>query len=87
MLKVRGDSMIDAGILDGDFVVVRRQPEVEPGEIVVVGINGEEATVKRYKRRRGKVVLVPANPRLTEMEFRPDEVEIYGKVVTVLRRL
>src|ERR1700678_1879291 len=87
MLKVRGDSMIDAGILDGDFVVVRRQPEVEPGEIVVAGINGEEATVKRYKRRRGKVVLVPANPRLTEMEFRPDEVEIYGKVVTVLRRL
>jgi len=87
MLKVRGDSMIEAGILDGDFVVVRRQPEAEPGEIVVVGINGEEATVKRYKRRRGKVVLVPANPRLTEMEFRPDEVEIYGKVVTVLRRI
>jgi repressor LexA len=87
MLKVRGDSMIDAGILDGDYVVVRRQPEVEPGEIVVAGINGEEATVKRYKRRRGKVVLVPANPRLTEMELRPDEVEIYGKVVTVLRRL
>ena len=53
----------------------------------MVGINGEEATVKRYKRRRGKVVLVPANPRLTEMEFRPDEVEIYGKVVTVLRRI
>jgi repressor LexA len=87
MLRVRGDSMIEAGILDGDFVVVRRQPEVEPGEIVVVGINGEEATVKRYKRRRGKVVLVPANPRLAEMEFRPDEVEIYGKVVTVLRLL
>jgi repressor LexA len=87
MLKVRGDSMIDAGILDGDFVVVRRQPEVKPGEIVVAGINGEEATVKTYKRRRGKVVLVPANSRLAEMEFRPDEVEVYGKVVTVLRRL
>jgi repressor LexA len=87
MLKVRGDSMIDAGILDGDYVVVRHQQVAEPGEIIVVGINGEEATVKRYKRRRGKVVLVPANPRLTEMELRPDEVEIYGKVVTVLRRL
>jgi repressor LexA len=87
MLRVRGDSMIDAGILDGDYVVVRREQTVEPGEIVVVGINGGEATVKRYKRRRGKVVLVPANPALTEMEFRPDEVEIYGKVVTVLRRL
>jgi repressor LexA len=87
MLKVRGESMIDAGILDGDYVVVRRQPEAEPGEIVVAGINGEEATVKTFKRRRGKVVLVPANPGLTEMEYRPDEVEIYGKVVTVLRRL
>jgi repressor LexA len=87
MLKVRGDSMVDAGILDGDFVVVRRDSEVKPGEIVVAGINGEEATVKTYKRRRGKVVLVPANSRLAEMEFRADEVEIYGKVVTVLRRL
>jgi repressor LexA len=87
MLKVRGDSMIEAGILDGDYVVVRRQPEVEPGEIVVAGINGEEATVKTFKRRRGKVVLVPANPRMSEMELRPDEVEIYGRVVTVLRRL
>jgi repressor LexA len=87
MLRVRGDSMIDAGILDGDYVVVRREQTVEPGEIVVVGINGGEATVKRYKRRRGKVVLVPANQALTEMEFRPDEVEVYGKVVTVLRRL
>jgi repressor LexA len=86
MLKVRGDSMIGAGILDGDYVVVRRQPEVESGEIVVAGINGEEATVKTLKRRRSKVVLVPANPSMTEMELRPDEVEIYGKVVTVLRR-
>ncbi|MGH9169294.1 MAG: transcriptional repressor LexA [Acidimicrobiales bacterium] len=87
MLKVRGDSMIDAGILDGDYVVVRRQPEAEPGEVVVAGIPGEEATVKTFRRRRGKVVLVPANPALTEMEFKPDDVEIYGRVVTVLRRL
>jgi repressor LexA len=87
MLRVHGDSMVDAGILDGDYVVVRRQPEVEPGETVVAGIGGEEATVKIFKRRRGKIVLIPANSRLSEMEFRPDEVEIYGKVVTVLRRL
>jgi repressor LexA len=60
---------------------------VEPGETVVAGIGGEEATVKIFKRRRGKIVLIPANSRLSEMEFRPDEVEIYGKVVTVLRRL
>ena len=87
MLRVRGDSMEGVGIFDGDYVVVRRQPEAEPGEIVVAGIPGEEATVKTYKRRRNKVVLVPANPRLSEMEYRPDEVVVYGKVVTVLRRL
>ncbi len=87
MLRVRGESMIDAGILDGDYVVVRRQSGAEPGEIVVAGIDGEEATVKTFRRRRNKIVLVPSNPRLSEMELRPDEVEIYGKVVTVLRRL
>lgn len=87
MLRVRGDSMIEAGILEGDYVVVRRQQQAEPGDIVVAGIPGEEATVKTFKRRRNKVVLVPSNPRLSEMEFRPDEVAIYGKVVTVLRRL
>ena len=87
MLRVRGDSMIEAGIFEGDFVVVRRQPDAESGEIVVAGIPGDEATVKTLKRRRNKIVLVPANARLSELEFRPDEVTIYGKVVTVLRRL
>ena len=56
MLRVRGESMIDAGILDGDYVVVRQQPTAEAGEIVVAGIPGEEATVKTFLRRRGKVV-------------------------------
>ncbi|MGO9198506.1 MAG: transcriptional repressor LexA [Acidimicrobiales bacterium] len=87
MLRVRGDSMVDAGIFDRDYVVVRRQPEAEPGEIVVAGIPGEEATVKTFKRRRNKIVLVPSNPRLSETEYLPGEVTIYGKVVTVLRRL
>jgi repressor LexA len=87
MLRVRGDSMIEAGIFDGDFVVVRRQPEALKGEIVVAGIPGEEATVKTYGRRGSKVVLTPANPRLTPMEFSASEVTIYGKVVTVLRSL
>jgi repressor LexA len=87
MLRVRGDSMIEAGILEGDFVVVHRQPEANAGEIVVAGIPGEEATVKTFKRRRNKIVLVPANPRFDEMEFRPEDITIYGKVVTVLRRL
>ena len=87
MLRVRGDSMIDAGIFDGDHVVVRQQPTAEPGEIVVAGIPGEEATVKTFVRRRGKIVLRPENPALEDLVYSPDEVTIYGKVVTVLRRL
>jgi repressor LexA len=87
MLRVRGDSMIEAGILDGDYVVVRAQEEAQKGDVVVAGIPGEEATVKTYSRKGSKVVLIPANPRLEAMVFRPDEVKIYGKVVTVLRRL
>jgi len=87
MLRVRGDSMIGAGILDGDYVVARQQAEAGNGEIVVAGIPGEEATVKTFTRRGGKVVLLPANDRLEPMVFRPDEVRVFGKVVTVLRRL
>jgi repressor LexA len=87
MLRVRGDSMVDAGILDGDYVVVRQQEEAEKGDIVVAGIPGEEATVKTYSRKGGKVVLVPANTRLEPMVFEPDDVTVFGKVVTVLRRL
>jgi repressor LexA len=87
MLRVRGDSMIDAGILDGDYVVVRQQPTAEKGEIVVAGIPGEEATVKRFSKKSGKVVLTPANARLEPMVFDSAEVQIFGKVVSVLRRL
>jgi repressor LexA len=87
MLRVRGDSMIEAGIFDGDFVVVRQQPEAENGETVVAGIPGDEATVKVFGRRGGKVVLTPRNSAMSPMEFAPDDVAIYGKVVTVLRRL
>jgi repressor LexA len=87
MLRVRGDSMIDAGILDGDFVVTRSQPTAEQGDIVVAGIPGEEATVKTYFRRDGHVVLEPANPALEPMVFEGDEVTVYGRVVTVMRRV
>jgi repressor LexA len=87
MLRVRGDSMIDRGILDGDYVVVRQQTEAQKGDVVVAGIPGGEATVKTYQRRGAKVVLTPANPTMTPMVFAPDEVSVYGKVVTVLRRL
>ena len=87
MVRVRGDSMIDAGILDGDYVVVRQGGDVRKGDIVVAGIPGEEGTVKTFTRKGSKVVLLPANARLTPMEFDPSEVTIYGKVVTVVRRL
>ncbi|HEV2360584.1 MAG TPA: transcriptional repressor LexA [Acidimicrobiales bacterium] len=87
MLRVRGESMVDAGILDGDFVVARQQSDAEPGDIVVAGIPGEEATVKTFRRRGKKLVLVPSNATFTEMVMNPEDVTIYGKVVTVLRKL
>ena len=87
MLRVRGDSMIDAGILDGDLVVARTQETAENGEIVVVGIPGEEATVKTFTRKGGKITLMPANPRLEPMVFNPTDIRVYGRVVTVMRRL
>ncbi len=87
MLRVRGDSMIDAGILHGDYVVVRQQNEAEKGDVVVAGIPGGEATVKTFSRRGNKVILTPANPTMAPMTFASDEVDVYGKVVTILRRL
>ena len=87
MLRVKGDSMVDAGIVDGDFVVVRQQTEAQAGEIVVAGIPDEEATVKTFSTHDGKVVLTPANERLSPMVFDASEVTVFGKVVTVMRRL
>jgi repressor LexA len=87
MLRVRGESMIEAGILDGDFVVARAQPTANKGDIVVAGIPGEEATVKTYTRKGGRVTLLPANSSMDPIELDPSDVTIYGKVVTVLRRL
>lgn len=87
MLRVRGDSMIDAGILDGDFVVARSQSTATKGEIVVAGIPGDEATIKTYRPDGDRIILEPANERLEPMVFSPDEVTVFGRVVTVLRRL
>jgi repressor LexA len=87
MLRVRGESMIDAGILDGDFVIAVQQNTAERGDIVVAGIPGDEATVKTYQPRGTNIVLVPANPTMEPMEFPADEVSIFGRVVTVIRRL
>ena len=87
MLRVRGDSMIEAGILDGDFVVCRSQSTADEGDIVVAGIPGDEATVKTFTTQGDQVVLVPANPTLGPMEFDAGDVQVFGRVVTVLRRL
>ena len=87
MLRVRGDSMIEAGIFDGDYIVVRQQATAEPGETVVAGIPGEEATVKTFLRKRNKIVLRPANETMEDLVYDPGEVRIYGKVVTLLRRI
>ncbi len=87
MLRVRGDSMIDAGILDGDFIVARVQDTARNGDVVVAGIPGEEGTIKTFFHRGDKVVLEPSNPSLDPMVFDPAEVSVYGKVVTVLRKL
>lgn len=87
MLRVRGESMVGVGILDGDFVIAVQQVTAKKGDIVVAGIPGGEATVKTYEERGGKVILVPANSSMSPMEFEPGEVTVFGRVVTVMRRL
>jgi len=87
MLRVRGNSMIDAGILDGDFVVCRQQVTADNGDIVVAGIPGDEATIKTFTKSGAKVTLTPSNSSMKPMVFQKGEVSVYGKLVTVLRRL
>jgi repressor LexA len=87
ILRVRGDSMIERGILDGDYVVCRAQATAESGDVVVAGIPGDEATVKTFTPDGDKVVLQPANPHLQPMEYDAHDVRVYGRVVTVMRRL
>jgi len=84
LLRVSGDSMVDAAICDGDWVVVRQQPVAESGEIVAAMIEGE-ATVKTFKRRGGKVWLMPANSAYEPIPGR--DAVILGRVVSVLRRV
>jgi repressor LexA len=84
-LRVRGDSMIDDGIHDGDVVIVEARRDAPDGATVVAVVHGE-ATVKRLYRRRGRVHLVPANERLQPIVARGEDVEIRGVVVALLRR-
>jgi repressor LexA len=91
MLQVAGESMIDAGIYDGDYVIVRQQPTAHSGEIVAAMVPSDfdqagESTVKRIRHRGSAIVLEPANPRLEPFEA-PSGTEILGKVVAVFRKL
>lgn len=84
MLRVEGTSMIDAGIFNGDKIIVRKQENAENGEIVVALVE-DSATVKRFYRRDGKIVLHPENELLSDMIFEENEVRILGKVIGLTR--
>ncbi len=85
-LEVRGDSMIDAGILDGDIVLIQQTQSAENGDIVVALIDREEATLKRLRKKGNSVALEAANPAYETRIFGPDRVEIQGKLVALIRQ-
>jgi repressor LexA len=85
-LEVRGDSMIEAGILDGDIALIRRAEAADTGDIVVALIDDEEATLKRFRRRGASIALEPANPAYEVRILPPNRVRIQGKLVGLFRR-
>jgi repressor LexA len=86
VLEVQGDSMINAGILDGDYVVIRRTDSASSGDIVVALVNDEEATLKRLRRKGASIALEAANPAYETRIFGPDQVAVQGKLVGLIRR-
>ena len=85
-LEVKGDSMIDAGIFDGDTVVIRNTQTANPGEIVVALVDDEEATLKRFRRKGASIALEAANPAYETRIFGPDRVKVQGRLVGLIRR-
>lgn len=85
-LEVSGDSMVEAGILDGDFALIQRTQTAREGEIVVALIDNEEATLKYYRRDQGKIRLDPANSMYEAQIYNPHQVQIQGKLAGLLRR-
>ena len=85
-LEVAGDSMIEAGIHDGDVVIIKRTDTAENGDIVVALVEQEEATLKRLRRQGGKVALEAANPNYETRYFGPDQVDVQGRLVGLIRR-
>ncbi len=86
VLQVRGDSMIEDGILDGDWVVIEQRDHARNGEVVVALIDGSEATLKRIEQKPGEVLLHPANGALRTQHYRPEQVQIQGVLVGQMRR-
>ncbi|MEI9891289.1 MAG: transcriptional repressor LexA [Caulobacteraceae bacterium] len=86
ILEVQGDSMINAGILDGDQVIIKRGDTAHSGEIVVALVKGEEATLKRLRKKGASIALEAANPAYETRIFGPDQVQVQGKLVGLLRR-
>lgn len=86
VLEVQGDSMINAGILDGDYVVIRKADSANSGEIVVALVMGEEATLKRLRRKGASIALEAANPAYETRIFGPDQVAVQGRLVGLIRR-
>ncbi len=85
-LEVRGDSMIEAGILDGDIALIKKSEAADTGDIVVALIDEEEATLKRFRRRGASIALEPANPSYEVRILPPNRVRIQGKMVGLFRR-
>jgi repressor LexA len=86
VLKVRGDSMIDEHIRDGDFVIVEERQWAENGETVIALIRNSEATLKKYYRENGRIRLQPANPQMEPIILKEEEVKIQGVVIGILRK-
>ena len=86
VLEVQGDSMINAGILDGDQVIIRKGNTANSGEIVVALVMGEEATLKRLRKKGASIALEAANPAYETRIFGPDQVQVQGKLVGLIRR-
>lgn len=86
ILEVQGDSMINAGILDGDHVIIKRGDSAHSGEIVVALVKGEEATLKRLRKKGASIALEAANPAYETRIFGPDQVQVQGKLVGLIRR-
>ena len=85
VLQVKGDSMIDAGIFDGDWVVIEQRDYAKNGEIVVALIEGSDATLKYLEQSPGQVLLLPANTTMTALSYHPEQVEIQGVLVGQMR--